>query len=507
MFSKIRGIVFLAIILGLIGLFQIGCNRDSGENPFAAPISGSGSAINNANVFFKLVFPQKDSGTQSANILPAMDAPAIVNFQIKLLNYGNTSNPFFIISKQVPVVNGSASAIFESLPTTTILGQIHIENGKIQGYSDFHGALDLIQGENTVTLAPVGSLMPQDVVAKALNEIISSSTLFLNAPQSLVSELDKIVSVLLLDSSVAYDEVINNFNNRNGLPLVEIISPTTDQSFVTGDNISIVASATDLDGVISKIEFFHGSEKIGEAQASPFSCSWKPLSDGTYSLTAKAFDNNSAVSYTPPVTINVISHYSVFYNGNGHTAGAIPIDSQTYRKNTIAAVKDNTGGLVKNGFIFSGWNTAADGSGTNYDAGASLTVGTADIVLFAKWVIEPKRLNIEYGARNGLTVTLQSFVKEDTGGYYNYTVTYTQKNNTTTPIDEGQMKLYLSNNTGLPQYGFFNKLYPGDTQWRSYTFKVLYADSSAWILEYDHENFFSTSPVAGSLRWEIPIPN
>jgi uncharacterized repeat protein (TIGR02543 family) len=394
MFSKIRGIVFLAIILGLIGLFQIGCNRDSGENPFAAPISGSGSAINNANVSFKLVFPQKDSGTQSANILPAMDEPAVVNFQIKLLNYGNTSNPFFIISKQVPVVNGSASAIFESLPTTTILGQIHIENGKIQGYSDFHGALDLIQGENTVALAPVGSLMPQDVVAKALNEIISSSTLFLNAPQSLVSELDKIVSALLLDSSVAYDEVINNFNNRNGLPLVEIISPTTDQSFVTGDNISIVASATDLDGVISKIEFFHGSEKIGEAQAIPFSCSWKPLSEGTYTLTAKAFDNNSAVGVASPVFIKVVSKvvpvtYTVTYNGNGHTGGSVPSDTNSYEQNSTVTVRSNAGGLVKTGYTFMGWNTQPDGKGVSYSGGDIFQVLSANVTLYAIWNQDP----------------------------------------------------------------------------------------------------------------------
>jgi uncharacterized protein (TIGR02145 family) len=76
---------------------------------------------------------------------------------------------------------------------------------------------------------------------------------------------------------------------------------------------------------------------------------------------------------------------------------------------------------------------------------------------------DPKRLNIAYTARNGLTVTLTSFEEVDTGGYYNYTVSYTQKNNTTDAIDEGQLKLYLANNTGLPQYGFFNKLYPGDT--------------------------------------------
>lgn len=323
-----------------------------------------------------------------------MTTGAVVTFQIKLLNYGNTSNPFFIISKQVPVVNGSASAIFESLPTTTILGQIHIENGKIQGYSDFHGALDLIQGENTVTLAPVGSLMPQDVVAKALSEIISSSTLFLSAPQSLVFELNNIVSVLLLDSSAAYSEVINNFTNRNGLPVVELVSPTTNQTFVAGDNIAIIASATDMDGSISKVEFFQGTNKVGEALALPFFCTWKPLSAGYYSLTAKAFDNNSAVGVTSPVIIQVISKetpagYTVTYNGNGNTGGSVPTDNLAYQQNATVTVKDNAGSLVKTGYTFAGWNTAADGSGTSYNPAATFTMGSANVTLYAKWSLVP----------------------------------------------------------------------------------------------------------------------
>ena len=118
----------------------------------------------------------------------------------------------------------------------------------------------------------------------------------------------------------------------------------------------------------------------------------------------------------------------------------------------------------------------------------------------------PKRLNISYVARNGLMVTLTSFTFTDTGTYYKYTANYTQKNNTSTPIDEGQLKLYFTNSTAQPQYGFFGKLYPGDSQSRSYTFNVLY-DENPWILEYDHDNFFTSNPVSGSIQWIIPIPN
>ncbi len=48
-------------------------------------------------------------------------------------------------------------------------------------------------------------------------------------------------------------------------------------------------------------------------------------------------------------------------------------------------VLGNTGGLAKAGHHFAGWNTAADGSGTAYAAGATFGMGTADVTLYAQW--------------------------------------------------------------------------------------------------------------------------
>lgn len=40
--------------------------------------------------------------------------------------------------------------------------------------------------------------------------------------------------------------------------------------------------------------------------------------------------------------------------------------------------------FTRSGFIFTGWNTAADGSGTSYAPGAVLTL-TNNITLYAQW--------------------------------------------------------------------------------------------------------------------------
>jgi hypothetical protein len=80
--------------------------------------------------------------------------------------------------------------------------------------------------------------------------------------------------------------------------------------------------------------------------------------------------------------------YVLSYDANGATGGTLPTGYQPigYQKSASVPVLANTGSLAKTGKVFSGWNTAADGSGTTYQPAALLTIATADIVLYARWV-------------------------------------------------------------------------------------------------------------------------
>lgn len=79
------------------------------------------------------------------------------------------------------------------------------------------------------------------------------------------------------------------------------------------------------------------------------------------------------------------SSFKVSYDANGATSGTVPTDSGTYDAGTTVTVLGNTGNLTKTGYSFSGWNTAASGSGTSYAAGATFAIGSADITLYASW--------------------------------------------------------------------------------------------------------------------------
>jgi uncharacterized repeat protein (TIGR02543 family) len=98
--------------------------------------------------------------------------------------------------------------------------------------------------------------------------------------------------------------------------------------------------------------------------------------------------------------------YKVSYDGNGATSGSAPVDSNSYQDGASVTVLDNTGGLAKTNYAFSGWNTAADGSGTSYAAGDKITVGSANIMLYAKWTSNVGAGGLTVSAPAAVTVAL-----------------------------------------------------------------------------------------------------
>lgn len=76
--------------------------------------------------------------------------------------------------------------------------------------------------------------------------------------------------------------------------------------------------------------------------------------------------------------------YTVSYDGNGNTGGSVPIDDGLYQENQLVTVLSK-GDLVNTGFVFAGWNTQADGSGTVQAAASTFTMGAADVILYAQW--------------------------------------------------------------------------------------------------------------------------
>jgi uncharacterized repeat protein (TIGR02543 family) len=115
-----------------------------------------------------------------------------------------------------------------------------------------------------------------------------------------------------------------------------------------------------------------------------------------YSQSSVLTDTGTTVKDIGPgmnvVTVTLVSALApttctVTYNGNGSSGGTAP-SAQTKTQGVALTLAGNTGNLVLAGFSFAGWNTSANGSGTNYAVGASYTVDTA-VTLYAKWTTLP----------------------------------------------------------------------------------------------------------------------
>ncbi len=94
-------------------------------------------------------------------------------------------------------------------------------------------------------------------------------------------------------------------SSTNVAPVVSITSPVNNTSFIAPASITINASASDADGSVAKVDFYNGATLLGTDATSPYSFIWNSVAPGTYTLTAKATDNNGAVTTSAIITVKV----------------------------------------------------------------------------------------------------------------------------------------------------------------------------------------------------------
>ncbi|MEI6835541.1 MAG: fibronectin type III domain-containing protein [Candidatus Falkowbacteria bacterium] len=76
---------------------------------------------------------------------------------------------------------------------------------------------------------------------------------------------------------------------------------------------------------------------------------------------------------------------SITYDGNGSISGTVPTVNYVISGSNII-LADNKGSLTRPKYVFSGWNTTADGSGTKYSPGALLKI-ESNIKLYSQWIL------------------------------------------------------------------------------------------------------------------------
>ncbi|MDO9257662.1 MAG: InlB B-repeat-containing protein [Bacteroidales bacterium] len=114
---------------------------------------------------------------------------------------------------------------------------------------------------------------------------------------------------------------------------------------------------------------------------------------GNWSVTSgsAAIGNTALASTTSTLTTGdatvqanfTANNNTITFDGNGSTGGSM--STQTIATGASANLTTNL--YTRTGYGFNGWNTAAGGGGTSYTDGASYTMGTSNVILYAQWTI------------------------------------------------------------------------------------------------------------------------
>lgn len=127
----------------------------------------------------------------------------------------------------------------------------------------------------------------------------------------------------------------------NLAPSISLTAPGDRAVFTAPASILLQASASDRDGSVVLVEYFAGNTKLGQSTTAPHSFRWENVSSGTYSITARATDNQGATANTATVFVTVSTvtvsqdsgHvYFVSTSGNDNNPGSAAFPWRTIQK-------------------------------------------------------------------------------------------------------------------------------------------------------------------------------
>ncbi|MBF0502650.1 MAG: hypothetical protein HQM09_21110 [Candidatus Riflebacteria bacterium] len=230
-----RRIIFFLILLLT---FVTGCLFENRGDLSTGALSIISSDSHSASVRFVVVLPGKSSRVMDYSIRATSNSIPQVKFSILVVNPVSAATPFTTFSRTVMIASGSAQTTMVGFPEgRSIIGRVEITGGHIGGYTMFQGAADLVVGENTITVAPIGSRLDPDLLAHILFSSLSSADVRGSLPSNAVQTAQIAIAGVNHDDPTAYEAGLNSFAERL------VIANRISVSMQNGDSLSGVTNS------------------------------------------------------------------------------------------------------------------------------------------------------------------------------------------------------------------------------------------------------------------------
>ncbi|AKL96033.1 cell wall/surface repeat protein [Clostridium aceticum] len=324
----------------------------------AEVVSGAASGAINLAVgenTITVVVTAQDGSTKSYTVVVTRGASNNADLSNLTLSEGTLSPVFASGTTDYTASVANAVTSITVTPTVVDATAMVTVNGAAVVSGAASGAINLDVGANTITVV----ITAQDASMKTYTLVVTREA-----------------------AALSDNANLSGLSLSSGTLNPVFVSETTDYTASVANavtSITVTPTVTDPSATVT----VNGTPVVSGGASGAIGLN---LGANTITVVVTAEDGTTIKTYTVTVTRAENLTYTVAYEGNGSTDGSVPLDSKAYEEGESITVLGNTGNLERTGYIFTGWNTQADGHGTNYSAGATFTMGTKNVTLYANWI-------------------------------------------------------------------------------------------------------------------------
>ncbi|HWA27858.1 MAG TPA: LamG-like jellyroll fold domain-containing protein [Lacunisphaera sp.] len=260
------------------------------------------------------------------------DGDGLTNLQ----EYQGGTDPLDYFNGSAPVITVLTGG--DGQPGADGLLQVRITNASGTALANAPVSFAVTAGSSQLATSAGGSTLAASIDVRTAADGKANAYYRTPSGQSAAGTVD--VHAGATSTQIELDEAPPGGGGDNVVPVISLTAPL-DNAVINGAfGIVIAARAYDVDGTITKVEFFADGDKIGESTTFPYYYAWTNPGTGAHTLTATATDNSGAattstavhVTYGPPASA-LLTHD--FETGEGFTTGNLAGQNTWTKSGTV----------------------------------------------------------------------------------------------------------------------------------------------------------------------------